>query len=265
MLQLVDQIYESFERNEYTIGVFIDLSKTFDTVEHNILLKKVEIYGISDTNLQWLRNYLSNRKQYIQFDGWQKTNYKTVKCSVPQGSIVGPLLFLLHINDLQFASDLLDPIMFADNTNLFYSNMDINTAFLKVNNELRKINEWFISNKLSLNVKNNKYSFFHKPSKKGDIPLVLPKLNINNSEIARIESIEFLGVLLDENLSWKTHIKHIENKISKTIGILFKARPFLNKKSLLLLYYTYIYSYINYGSVSWGSTCRTNLKNINSQ
>ena len=208
LLQLVDQIYESFERNEYTIGVFIDLSKAFDTVDHNILLKKLEIYGISGTHLQWFRNYLSNRKQYIQFDGWQKTNYKTVKCGVPQGSILGPLLFLLYINDLQFASDLLDPIMFADDTNLFYSNKDINTAFLKVNDELQKINEWFISNKLSLNVKKTKYSFFHKPSKKDDIPLVLPKLNINNSEIARTESIKFLGVLLDENLSWKTHKIH---------------------------------------------------------
>ena len=137
-----------------------------------------------------------------------------MKYSVPQGSILGPLLFLFYINDLQFASDLLDPIMFAEDTNLFYSNKDINTAFLKVNDELQKINEWFISNKLSLNVKKNKYSFFHKPSKKDDIPLVLPKLNINNSEIARTESIKFLGVLLDENLSWKTLIKYIKNKIS---------------------------------------------------
>ena len=176
-----------------------------------------------------------------------------MKCGVPQGSILGPLLFLLYINDLQFASDLLDPIMFADDTNLFYSNKDINTAFLKVNDELQKINEWFISNKLSLNVKKTKYSFFHKPSKKDDIPLVLPKLNINNGEIARTESIRFLVVLLEEKFG--KHIKYVENKISKNIGISFKARPFLNRKPLLLLYYSYILNYISYGSVSWGSTC----------
>ena len=119
-------------------------------------MKKLEIYGISGTHLQWLRNYLCNRKQYIQFDGWQKTNYKAVKCVVPQGSIFGPLLFHLYINGIQFASDLLDPIMFADDTNLFYSNKDINTAFLRVNDELQKINEWFISNKLSLEHLQNK-------------------------------------------------------------------------------------------------------------
>ena len=122
------------------------------------------------------------------------------------------LFFLPYINDLQFAADLLDPIMFADDIYLFYSDKDINTAFLKVDDELQKINEWFFSSKLLLNVKKPKYLFFHKPSKKDDIPLVLPKLNINNREIARTESIEFFGVLLGEKLSWKTNIKYIKKR-----------------------------------------------------
>ena len=120
-------------------------------------------------------------------------------------------------------------------------------------NYKKSVNGLFLT-KSHLMWKKPKYSFFHKPNIKDD-----------NSEIARTESVKFLGVFLVENLSWKTHIKYTENKISKNIGILFKARPFLNKKSLLSLYYSYIHSYINYGSVSWGSTCRTNLKKINIQ
>ena len=166
LLQLVDQIYESFERNEYTIRVFIDLSKAFDTVDHNILLKKLEIYGISDPHLQLFRNYLSNRKQYIQFDGWQKNKLQNCEMRCSTRIHFRTSLFFLYINDLQFVSDLLDPIMFADDTNLFYSNKDINTAFLKVNDELQKINEWFISNKLSLNVRKPNTRFSTNLAKK---------------------------------------------------------------------------------------------------
>ena len=119
--QLVDQIYEAFEKSEYTLGVLIDLSKTFDTVGHSILLRKLELYGITDRNYAWIKNYLSNRLQYIQIDENSRTEFCVVKCGVPQGSILGPLLFLLYVNDLKNASSVLDPIMFADDTNLFYT------------------------------------------------------------------------------------------------------------------------------------------------
>ena len=148
-----------------------------------------------------------------------KKRITKLKCGVPNGSILGPLPFLLSITDLQFTSELLNPTMFADNTNFSYSNKDINTVFLKVNDELQKINECFISNKLSPNVRKNKHSFFHKLRKKDDIPPVLPKLIICNRKITRTESIKFLGVLLDENLSWKTNTEYIGNMISKNIGI----------------------------------------------
>ena len=189
--QLVGQIYEAFEKNEYTLGVFIDLSKAFDTVDHSILLRKLELYGITDRNYAWIKSYLSNRLQYIQIDENSRTEFCVVKCGVPQGSILGPLLFLLYVNDLKNASSVLDPIMFADDTNLFYTHSNIQKLFSTMNEELASINQWFTSNKLSLNAKKTKYSFFHKPSKKDDIPLMLPKLTISNHVIERPELLNF--------------------------------------------------------------------------
>ena len=132
--------------------------------------------------------------------------------------------------------------MFADDTNLFYSHKEINALFLKVNNELHKTNQWFISNKISLSIKKSKYSFFHKRSKKGIIILFFSKLKINNHEIEQAGPIKFVGI------TWKSHIKHIENKVAKNIGLLFKAKSFLNKQSLLSNY-SYIHSYMSYTDV----------------
>ena len=258
---LVDQIYEAFEKNEYTLGVFIDLSKAFDTVDHSILLRKLELYGITGRNYAWIKSYLSNRLQYIQVDENCRTEYCVVKCGVPQGSILGPLVFLLYVNDLKDAFSVLDPTMFVDDTNLFYTHSYIQKLFSMMNEELASINQWFTSNKLSLDGKKTKYSCFHKPSKKADIPVMLPKLTISNHVIERQEFIKFLGILLDENLNWKEHIKHTENKIAKNLGLLYKARPFLERNALLSLHCSYIETYINYANIAWGSTCRTNLKN----
>ena len=146
----------------------------------------------------------------------------------------------------------------------FLRHKDIRYLFQIVNQELENTNQWSISNKLSPNIKKAKYLFFHKPSQKQNIPLLLPKLIINNYQIQRTGSIKFLQVLLDENLSWKEHIKYNENKIAKNLGLLFKAKHYLNKRSLLVLYYSFIHTYINYGNIAWGSTNRTNFKKINS-
>ena len=185
-----------------------------------------------------------------------------IKCGVPQGSILGPLLFLLYVNDLKNASNILDPIMFADDTNLFYSDTNIKTLFETVNKELNKLSEWFACNKLSLNTAKTKYTFFHKLSQRDNIPLVLPTLTINNNIIKRENSTKFLGVLIDENLTWQSHIHYIENKISKNIGLLYKAKFLLNQKCLKSIYFSFIHSYINYANIAWASTTQTKLKKL---
>ena len=165
IMQFTRDISDSFQKGEYTLGVFIDLSKAFDTVNHKILLKKMEYYGIKGTTLTWLKSYLSNRKQYIYVDNISKQLLE-ITCGVPQGSILGPLLFLIYVNDFYKASNTLNEVMFADDTNLFLSHKDLNTLFLNMNTELHKVSTWFKSNKLSLNIDKTKWSIFHPLSKK---------------------------------------------------------------------------------------------------
>ena len=180
--------------------MFVDLSKAIGTVNHQILLKILDYYGIAGNNLRWFENYLKDRQQFVSFEH-NSTKTVTVTCGVPQGSILGPLLFLLYVNDLHHASKVLNPIMFADDTNLFFSHSGINILFEKMNKKLTNRSNWFNANKLSLNVKKTKFSFFHKSSKKDNIPLRLLNLNINGFTVERGSSINFLGVSLDENLT----------------------------------------------------------------
>ena len=152
LLQLVKEVKQSFENGEYTLGVFVDLSKAFDTVDHEILLKKLHLYGVRGSFHSLLTNYLEKRKQYIN-EGNSSKQFLPISCGVPQGSILGPLLFIIYVNDLFKASKLLKEVMFTDDTNLFLSGKNLTGLFDSMNTELKNITIWFKSNKLSVNVK----------------------------------------------------------------------------------------------------------------
>ena len=155
MLQLVNRITDAFSQGKYTLGIFVDFSKAlaFDTVNHDILLEKLKACAIQSENLKWFRSYLSNRKQFISYND-SKTEIKIVKCDIPQVSILGPLFFLIFVNDLNNSTKVLDPVLFADDSNLFCSDNNIRALFETANQELSQINEWFLANKLPKRSKN---------------------------------------------------------------------------------------------------------------
>ena len=183
-------------------------------------------------------------------------------CGVPRGSILGPLLFLIFINDLCHSTPLLEAILFADDTNHFYSHNNVKELFRTMNAELSHLNDWFCANKLSLNTDKTKYVLFHKAKSKDNLPLVLPDFFINDVKIKSENSLKFLGVIIDENLTWKTQVELVENKILKSVGTLFKAVRSLNSKSLRSIYFAVVHPYINYANIAWASTNKTYLNRV---
>ena len=155
IIELVDKITKAIDQGKYTIGIFLDLSKAFDTINHKILIKKLEYYGIRGISKDWFENYLKNRKQIVKFNQI-KSKDMTITSGVPQGSVLGPLLFLLYINDIQNCSTIISNILFADDTTIFYSHACLKTLNQTIQEEINKIAVWLNINKLSINTEKNK-------------------------------------------------------------------------------------------------------------
>ena len=197
VLRLVDEITTEIDKGNITVGVFIDLSKAFDTIDHNILLDKLQLYGVRGIAYDWMCSYINNRKQYVSVDN-SKSKETIITCGVPQGSILGPLLFTIYINDIVNVSNVLNMILFADDTNIFISGRNVADVCDILNSELCNLSRWFKLNKLSLNVKKTNCMIFRIKSK---VLRNIPNVFIDGTILDKVDSCKFLGIIINSSLT----------------------------------------------------------------
>jgi hypothetical protein len=268
MVLFLNKIAEAINNKDATISIFCDLQKAFDTCDHKIMMKKLLNIGIIGCELEWFSSYLSHRTQFVSLGDVVSTRREITR-GVPQGSILGPLLFLIYINDLPCASSLFS-LLFADDTTLSESGSNIHELTAKVNCEFQKIVEYFRANKMLLHPDKTKFMIFNPPR------IHETKLFINNTnsglptdpilckelECVTGGTIKFLGVNFDPDLSFKVHINSLKAKISKSLYIIQRAKNLLSDKALLTLYYSMIHCHLNYGLNIWSCANKTTIKQL---
>ena len=260
VVDFINNLSKAIDDGMNTVGIFMDLSKAFDTIDHSIWLAKLYHHGFRGVSQKWLENYLTCRKQFVSYNSGKSGN-EDIKCGVPQGSILGPLLFILYMNDICYMSKLLKTILFADDTTCFYSHKDVKTLCETVNSELKEVCNWFKANKLFLNAKKTNLMFlgtrFQTKNKDDRFDIYL-----NGCKLSRVEEEKFLCIKIDENLSWKKQIDNVCKLCARNSGVFNKVKRFLPEQALYKLYCSLILPYLNYGLLLWGNANTTYLNKV---
>ena len=247
LIEITETIRQALDNKKIACGIFVDLQKAFDTVNHDILIAKLDHYGIRGTANNWFTSYLKNRSQFVSILGFD-SSIKPINHGVPQGSVLGPLLFLLYINDLHFAIKNSKVFHFADDTNLLNISNSPKKIQKSVNADLKILYKWLLANKISLNCDKTEVIFFHKPGERApDL-----KIKMNGHRIYPSKSIKYLGIYLDETLNGSFHSKTLSIKLKRANGMLCKARHYVPSDELRTLYYAIFSSHLIYGSQIWG-------------
>lgn len=258
LLRVKDEIINNIEGKRFMVRLFLDLKKAFDSVNHKVLLLKLPYYGIRGTPLDLIKSYLSSRVQCTSVNG-VSSSYMDIRTGVPQGSILGPLLFLLHINDIVNIPCTPSMVMYADDTNIFFSGCDINSVASDANTWLAGLSKWLTANKIELNVQKTKFILFRPKNKIIDTE---PIITFRNNALSRVDSIRFLGVIFNERLTWTDHVDRVCSKVSSSVGIIYKMRNLLPLWFKKQMYYALVQSYLHYCLLVWGSTTQSNLQSL---
>ena len=243
LVDLIEEISTCLDQGDYAVSIFLDLSKAFDTVNHSILLSKLLSYCIQKPHIDWFKSYLNKRKQRVFVNG-NISDTMPITSGVPKGSILGPLLFLIYINDFTRSSDFFSMRLFADDTSLTASAKNIDELLFEINKELPNIYDWLCANKLTLSIRKIKYLIF-QPRQKVDYNLLFP-LSIAGQCLEQVSKI-------DSHLSWHDHIDYVCDRVSKSINIMTKIKSYLGNQCLTSIYYSLVYPYLIYGSLLRGN------------
>ena len=250
IISITEHIRNLLDNGQYVCGIFVDLEKAFDTVNHQLLCEKLEFYGLRGKCNQLIKSYLSDRKQYVSLNGFDSET-KNITCGVPQGSSLGPLLFLIYINDFRLCLDKTSSGHFADDTFILFNSKNPKTIETVINYELKLMMKWLRLNRLSLNAGKTELIFFHSQKHKLNYDNISIKLN-RRVKLKPVDFVKYLGMLIDKYLSWNFHINELCKKLSRANGILSKLRYSAPLENCILVYYAIFYSHLIYGCNVWG-------------
>jgi hypothetical protein len=259
---MIDEWLQNLNNNKIIGYITLDFRKAFDILPHDILVKKLTLYGCDNLTVSWFQTYLENRNQIVQINGNVRSSALQNKYGVPQGSILGPLLFVLFLNDIIFEVEYCNLSLYADDSNLYRAETNISDLEYRLNHDLGQIETWCANNHMVINTAKSKCMLICSPQRRRILPSDKLNLCIYGMNLENVDQQKVLGLIIDNNLTWRSHIQNLQIELTKLIGLLWRKRRSLPFASKILFYNSFILPKIDYCLPIWGNASRSHLDNI---